>query len=60
MINIFFLQEKAPKEIHAILTETLACFLSGRARICQHPMYVPCPLLINFNPLKTKSNLDYI
>jgi len=26
----FFLQGKAPKEIHAILTETLACFLRGR------------------------------
>ena len=28
----FFLQGKAPKEIHAILTETLACFLPGRAK----------------------------
>ena len=27
----FFLQGKAPKEIRAILTETLACFLPGRA-----------------------------
>jgi len=27
----FFLQGKAPKEIHAIQTETLACFLPGRA-----------------------------
>jgi hypothetical protein len=26
VIKIFFLQGKAPKEIHAILTETLACF----------------------------------
>jgi len=26
------LQSKAPKEIHAILTETLACFLPGRAK----------------------------
>ena len=25
------LQDKAPKEIHAILTETLACFLPDRA-----------------------------
>ena len=31
-INFFFLQGKAPKEIHAILTETLACFLPGRAK----------------------------
>jgi len=28
----FSLQGKAPKEIHAILTETLACFLPGRAK----------------------------
>jgi len=28
----FFLQGKAPKEIHAILTETLASFLTGRAK----------------------------
>ena len=28
----FFLQGKAPKEIHAILTETLACFLPGWAK----------------------------
>ena len=31
VIKFFFLQGKAPKEIHAILTETLACFLPGRA-----------------------------
>jgi len=31
--SFFFpLQGKAPKEIHAILTETLACFLPGRAK----------------------------
>jgi len=28
----FILQGKAPKEIHAILTETFVCFLSGRAK----------------------------
>ena len=27
---------KAPREIHAFLTETLACFLPGRARTYQH------------------------
>ena len=32
VINFFFLQGKAPKEIHAILTETLVCFLPGRAK----------------------------
>ena len=31
-VNKFiFLQGKVPKEIYAILTETLACFLPGRA-----------------------------
>jgi len=39
MSSIFFpLQGKAPEEIHAILTETLACFLPGRAKdLYQHP-----------------------
>jgi len=30
--NFVFLQGKAPKEIHAILTETLACFRPGRVK----------------------------
>jgi len=34
----FFLQGKAPKEIHAILTETLACFLSGRTKDLSVPL----------------------
>jgi hypothetical protein len=32
VIEFLFLQGKAPKEIHAILTETLACFLRGQAK----------------------------
>jgi len=28
----FYLQGKAPTEIHAILTQTLACFLPGRVK----------------------------
>jgi len=36
----FFLQGKAPKEIHAILTETLACFLPGRAKDLSAYLYV--------------------
>jgi len=39
VINFFFLQGKAPKEIHAILTETLACFLPGRATDLPAPLY---------------------
>jgi len=31
-VKLFFLQGKAPKEIHTILTETLACFLPGWAK----------------------------
>jgi len=29
---------KAPKEIHAILTETLACFIPGRAKDLSAPL----------------------
>ena len=32
VIKFLFLQGKSPKEIYAILTETLACFLPGRAK----------------------------
>jgi len=35
----FFLQGKAPKEIHAILTETLACFFPGRAKDLSASVY---------------------
>ena len=35
----FFLQGKAPKEIHVILTETLACFLPGRANDLSASLY---------------------
>jgi hypothetical protein len=30
--SFLFLQGKAPNEIHAIPTETLACFLPGQAK----------------------------
>jgi len=39
VIKFFFLQGKAPKEIHAILTETLACFRPGRAKDLSAPLY---------------------
>ena len=38
VIKFFFLQGKAPKEIQAILTETLACFLLGRAKDFSAPL----------------------
>jgi len=40
VIKFFFLQGKAPKEIHAILTENLACFLLGRAKDLSAPSTV--------------------
>jgi len=39
VIKFLFLQGKALKEIHAILTETLACFLPGRAKDLSAPLY---------------------
>jgi len=38
----FSLQGKAPKEIHSILTETLICFLPGRAK----DLSAPCMIII--------------
>jgi len=35
------LQGKTPKEIHAILTETLACFRPGQAKDLSAPLYNP-------------------
>ena len=40
VIKLFFLQGKAPKEIHSILTETLACFLLGWAKDLSAPLYI--------------------
>ena len=38
--SFFFLQGKAPKEIHGILTQTLACFRPGRAKDLSAPLYI--------------------
>ena len=37
----FYLQGKAPKEINAIQTETLACFLAGLAKDLSASLYNP-------------------
>ena len=37
VIKFLFFQDKAPKEIHAILTETLACFLPVWAKDLSAP-----------------------
>jgi len=41
VIKFLFLQGNAPKEIHAILIEKLACFLPGRAKDLSAPLYRP-------------------
>ena len=46
--SFFFLQGKAPKEIHVILTETLACFLPGRAKDLSAPLYVWSAVTLTF------------
>jgi len=38
VMKFLFLQGKAPKEIHAILTDTLACFFPGRAKDLSAPL----------------------
>jgi hypothetical protein len=38
IIKVFFLQGKALKEIHSILTEKLACFFTGRAKDLSAPL----------------------
>jgi len=38
--SFFFLQGKVPKEIYAILTETLACLLPGWAKDLSTPLYI--------------------
>jgi len=37
--SFLFLQGKAPKEIHAVLTEILASFLPCRAKDLSTPLY---------------------
>ena len=39
VIKFLFLRGKVPKEIHAILTQTLACFLPGQAKDLPGPLY---------------------
>jgi len=39
VIKFFFPARQGAEEIHAILTETLACFLRGRAKNLSAPLY---------------------
>jgi len=47
VVKNFFLQGKALKEIHAILAETLACFLPGRAKDLSATLYTQSGSLIS-------------
>jgi len=47
--KFLFLQGEAPKEIHAILTETLACLLPGRAKhYCTFTTFLASTLQTDF------------
>jgi len=52
------MQGKAPKEIHAILTETLACFLPVRAKDLSAPLYKPA--FDNLGPYTLKQIRDFL
>jgi len=45
VIKFIFLQGRAPKEIHAILTETCTVSFLVVLRTYQHPLYKKCELL---------------
>jgi len=47
VVKSVFPQGKALKEIHAILTETLACFLPGWAKDLSAPLYTTEWQMIN-------------
>ena len=40
VIKFVFLQDKAPKEIQALLRETLACLLPGPAKDLSAPLHI--------------------
>ena len=50
-IKFLVLQGKAPKDIHAILTQTLACFLPGRAKDLSAPLYYTCYSITPHSPV---------
>ena len=52
----FFLQNKAPKEIHVILTQILASFLPGRAKDLSAPLYY----ITHFDIIKTRAVIKFI
>ena len=53
--SFFHPQGNAPKEIYDILTETLACFLPGRAKDLSASLYSNRSL---YNPVKNPGETD--
>ena len=61
VIKSLFLQGKALTEIHAILTETLACFLPGRAKDLSTPLYnIMQEVSVYFNYVSTHSRCRWV
>jgi len=56
VIKFYFLQGKVPKEIHAVLTETLVCFHPGRAKDLSAPLYD----IIHFNNIETRAVIKFL
>ena len=54
VIRFLFLKGKAPKEIHAILRETLACFFPGRAKDLSAPLYMSTFFDVQMNVYRDK------
>jgi len=53
--SFFPQQGKVPKEIHAILTEALACFVPGRAKDLSAPLHH----IIHFNNIETLAVIKF-
>jgi len=55
------LQGSTPKEIHAILTETLACFVSGRDKDLSAPLYIfRVPSMFNMSCMSNSPRMDHV
>jgi len=59
VIKFIFLQGKAPKEIYAILTETLASFLPDRAKDLSANLYLPCAKYVPCDTFASGVNLRF-
>ena len=53
-------QGKTPKEIHAILIQTLACFLPGRSKDFSATLYLTCLSHVSTKRFKSVQNINMI